>query len=134
MVFVVWGPCRAGTRQEPSSRVRVDRPFQVRSPNASSFARTIPPFFDVQVSEGRGFIATSTFGWSPGWDLVEEKCIWNAETRQGSAGAGSRGNPERREGVAHHPGAFETGSGQLLPSPESHAKPETTRFRSSTLR
>ena len=84
-----------------------------------------------------GFIATSTFGWSPGVRMSwSAKCTWNPET-PGSEPAGARISAGKSGKVAR---SFPKTAVSLvkrspvscMPSPESPAKRMTTRSSCST--
>ena len=86
-----------------------------------------------------GFIATSTFGWSPGVRMSREaKWIWKAETPCGVP-AGARISAGKSGSVARSLPTTAVASVKRLPvscipSPESPAKRTTTRsFFSSVL-
>src|SRR3984885_5142571 len=85
-----------------------------------------------------GFIATSTFGVSPGVRMSREaKWIWNAET-PASVPAGARISAGKFGSVARSLPTIAVASVNRLPtscipSPESPAKRTTTRSRSSTV-
>ena len=109
--------------------------------NASSFTTTMPPFSRVPrlVISAAGFIATSTFGWSPGVRMSRlAKWIWNADTPWGVP-AGARISAGKSGSVARSFPTTAVASVKRLPvscipSPESPAKRTTTRsFRSSVL-
>ena len=85
-----------------------------------------------------GFIATSTFGLSPGVRMSREaKWIWNADT-PASVPAGARISAGKFGNVARSlPHSAVASVNRLpascIPSPESPAKRITTRSRSSTV-
>ena len=108
--------------------------------NPSSFTITVPPFSTVPtfVISAAGFIATSTFGWSPGVRMSREaKWIWNAETPCGVP-AGARISAGKSGSVARSLPTIAVASVKRLPvscipSPESPAKRTTTRSSFSTV-
>ena len=85
-----------------------------------------------------GFIATSTFGASPGVRMSREaKWIWNAET-PASVPAGARISAGKFGSVARSLPTTAVASvkrlpASCMPSPESPAKRTMTRSRSSTV-
>ena len=106
--------------------------------NASSLTMIVAP----RSSSGRlafsaaGFIATSTFGASPGVRMSREaKWIWNADT-PASVPAGARISAGKFGSVARSLPSTAVASvkrlpASCMPSPESPAKRTTTRSRSS---
>ena len=96
---------------------------------ASSFTITVPPFSSAStlVFSAAGFIATSTFGWSPGVRMSREaKWIWNAETPCERAGGGAdlgREVGQRGEVVAEH----RRGIGEAAARPAACRRPSRPR-------
>ena len=107
---------------------------------ASSFTMSMPPFSRsaMFVLRAAGFMATNTFGLSPGVAMSRAaKWIWKAETpARVPAGArisaGKSGRVDRslpRTAVA----LVKRSPVNCIPSPESPAKRTTTRSLSSTV-
>ena len=107
--------------------------------NASSLAMIVAPRSSVArfAFSAAGFIATSTFGVSPGVRMSREaKWIWNAET-PGIVPAGARISAGKSGSVARSfpssgGGVGEASPTSCMPSPESPAKRTTTRSRDFT--
>ena len=106
----------------------------------SSLTITVPPFSTAAswVIRAAGFIATSTFGWSPGVRMSREaKWIWKADTPCGVP-AGARISAGKSGSVARSLPTTAVASVKRLPvscipSPESPANRTTTRSSFSTV-
>jgi hypothetical protein len=107
--------------------------------NASSFTMSVPPRSRSLrlVFRAAGFIATRTFGASPGVTMsLEAKWIWNADTparvpagariSAGKSGRVARSLPTRAVALVNRSPV------SCIPSPESPAKRTTTRSFSTT--
>ncbi len=108
--------------------------------NASSLTMRMPPRSSDPrlVFSAAGFIATRTFGRSPGVVMSREaKWIWNAETparvpagariSAGKSGSVARSLPSTAVALVKRSPV------SCMPSPESPANRTTTRSRSSTV-
>ena len=108
--------------------------------NASSLTISVAPRSNSArfAFNAAGFIATSTFGLSPGVRMSREaKWIWNADT-PASVPAGARISAGKFGSVARSLPSIAVASvnrlpASCIPSPESPAKRMTTRSRSSTV-
>ena len=113
---------------------------KLRLLNASSLTISVAPRSSSArfALSAAGFIATSTFGLSPGVRMSREaKWIWNAET-PASVPAGARISAGKFGSVARSLPIRAVASvnrlpASCIPSPESPAKRITTRSRSSTV-
>ena len=125
----------------PSASGLVSYPafWRLRSPKASVLTISTPPFGRSLrfVFSAAGFIATSTFGWSPGVKMSwSAKWTWKPET-PGSEPAGARISAGKSGSVAR---SFPISAVSLvnrspvscMPSPESPAKRMITRSSRST--
>ncbi len=133
--------CTWKSASEPSSSGFAGYPAfcRLRSLNASVLTMTVPPFARSPrlTFSAAGFIATSTFGWSPGVRMSwSAKWTWKPET-PGSEPAGARISAGKSGSVAR---SFPKTAVSLvkrspvscMPSPESPAKRITTRSSCST--
>src|SRR6266542_3463748 len=108
--------------------------------NASSLTMSVPPFSSEPrfVFSAAGFMATRTFGRSPGVVISRDaKWIWNADT-PASVPAGARISAGKSGRVAKSlprmaVALVNRSPVSCMPSPESPAKRTTTRSRSSTV-